>query len=269
MPVDIIGQDELKNRIDNTTLDTFPHSLILKGAKGSGKHLFCEYIAEHLGLELIDITDKISLETLTDITIKPTPAIYVIDGTKITVKQENIVLKFLEEPSKSAYIIILCEALRQLLDTIRNRCQCWSIELYNVENLKLFVADFDKAYALQIADTPGQLLKLRGQDVDGLFKLCETIVDKIGNANYANTLTITDKIAFDGETDKFDLDCFIQAMNFTLMKRVYDTNDRYTYMKMYNAYDLTLNLLVDMYTPHINKKYLMDNYLTNLKKVLS
>ena len=57
----IVGQEELLNKINTYTLDNFPHSLILVGAKGSGKNLICDYIANHLNIEIIDITKSQTL----------------------------------------------------------------------------------------------------------------------------------------------------------------------------------------------------------------
>ena len=60
---DIVGQDNLIKKLNNYTLDTFPHSIILSGEEASGKHMISNYISENiLKLPLIDISDKINSE---------------------------------------------------------------------------------------------------------------------------------------------------------------------------------------------------------------
>ena len=260
----LIGQEKLTAKINKLNLDTFPHSLLLVGSKGSGKHTICDYISKHLELDIIDITDKISLDTITDITLRSEPAIYLIDGSLLSEKKENVLLKFIEEPLKNSFIVILCEFEEQLLPTIRNRCQTWKMEFYTKDQLANFTQD---SWLLEIASTPGMIKKLQDKDnLVNLVNLINTIIDKIGNANYANTLTIVDKISFNNEPDKYDLDIFIDFMMHNIRERV--KRDEGDYHKLMNIYCLTDKLYNAKYIPHINMQYEFYNYLTNLKKAL-
>ena len=54
----IIGQEALCERIDRYSLDTFPHTLMLVGSKGSGRHSLCNYVANKFNLITVDITDN-------------------------------------------------------------------------------------------------------------------------------------------------------------------------------------------------------------------
>lgn len=262
----IVGQTKLLNKINNTTIDTFPHTLLLVGELGSGKHLLCNMIHDHLSLPLVDITDDISFETITDIYLSVEPTLYLIDGTKITDRKENALLKLIEEPPKNSFIMIICEATQQLLPTIINRCQVWYLEKYSVEQLREFTND---ERILNIARTPGQVIKLTNQNVEGIISLCSTIIDKIGNANYANTLTITDKVALNNEAEKFDVDCFIRFMLFILTQRLVHETDNVKSTKLRQAYFATNELYNDRYIPHINMRNLFDNYITHIKYILS
>ena len=78
----MIGQEKLINQIDKLTLDTFPHSTMLVGDLGSGKHTICDYITNKFGLPKFDITDKISQETIEEIYTKVEPIFYIIDALK-------------------------------------------------------------------------------------------------------------------------------------------------------------------------------------------
>ena len=48
----IKGQSKLLNIVNNFTLDTLPHTILLEGLKGSGKHSIVSYIADKLNLQI-------------------------------------------------------------------------------------------------------------------------------------------------------------------------------------------------------------------------
>ena len=120
---------------------------------------------------------------------------------------------------------------------------------------------------LSIANTPGLVIKLKSQDIGSIINLCNTIIDKISNANFANILTIRDKINFGDDEDKFDLRCFILVMINILSERLKNINieDRNYYIKLMRMYIETNNFYNSIYKAHINKKLLFDNYITELK----
>lgn len=262
----IIGQNLLVDKINKNNLDSFPHSLILLGEKGSGKHLICDYISDHLAIELVDITESISFETISDIYIDPNPKIYMIDGTSLTEKKENILLKFIEEPPINSFIIILSESFSQIIPTIVNRCQIWFLSPYTRDELREFT---DDERLLDIVKTPGQALKLKNQDVDSIILLCNTIIEKISSANYANTLTIVDKFNLDNDDSKFDIDCFIQCMLYISMLRLKSCVNSEEFSKLKQTYIRTNNLHNTLHIPHINIRNALENYFTDLKFILA
>ena len=103
----IKGQEKICNRIDSLTLDQFPRSLMLVGAKGSGKHLLVDYISHKFNLTTIDITTTLDQESIEELYNRAEPYLYIIRTNQISVKEENAILKFLEEPLKNSYIILL------------------------------------------------------------------------------------------------------------------------------------------------------------------
>lgn len=263
----IVGQDKIINKINSLTLDTFPHSLMLVGPKGSGKFTLCKYISEHLGLESHSITNNLTLEKIDSINASVTPAIYTIDGTEIDTRAENVILKFVEEPLKNAFIIITCENKSQLLPTVVNRCQVWNLESYSKEILKQFT---DNDVILSIAKTPGvakelsNLFFLYGYKIEDMLALADKIYDKIANANIANILTISDKIAFKDEQDKFDFDLFLEVLKYSVFNKYVSTCDT----KFFQAYNLTNKLYNNRYISHINKKQLFEHFLFDIKYVM-
>ena len=105
----IIGQKKLITKLDSFNLDTFPHSTLFIGEKGSGKHTIINYISENIiNLPIVDISETISYDYIDLIYRNPNPFIYLVDINKMTEKEQNILLKFVEEPLKNAYIMLLC-----------------------------------------------------------------------------------------------------------------------------------------------------------------
>ena len=199
----MIGQEKILSMINNSTLDTFPNSLILLGEKGSGKHSLTNLISEHLHLQIVDISEKLTQEMIDEIYMKPEPYIYVISSDKLNIKNQNSILKFLEEPLKNSYIILLVENKNMLLPTIINRCQIWQLEKYTKEQLKTLLGKNQDENILDVVTTPGdiEMMSHVNNNYDEMLLLCEKIVDKIPVASFSNVLSISDKIKFT-EKDK-------------------------------------------------------------------
>ena len=94
--MDIKGQNKLLSIIDSFNMDTLPRTIMLIGKYGSGKHLICDHIAKKLNLDLINISYKNCYSTIQEITLSSTPAVYSIDCTAISDKDQYSLLKFLE-----------------------------------------------------------------------------------------------------------------------------------------------------------------------------
>ena len=258
----MVGQEHIIKYIDNKTRDTFPRSLILLGETGCGKRTVIAYIKDKLKLEVINISDNLNLEFIENLYSKPEPYIYVIDAPKITIKEQNIILKFVEEPLKNSYIIIIAETKNQLLQTVYNRCQVLSFNPYSREQLQQFTSD---ELVLKIAKTPGQINNLLASDLKGMLELAEKIVRKIGNANLPNVLTISDKIAYKNEKDKFDLDIFSRILLYTVKQEIICNNTDPRYLAMY---DLVREWLLKKKAPTISQKFLFENYLVKLHELM-
>lgn len=261
----IIGQEALIDKINKLTLDTFPRSLLLVGEDGSGKHLMANHIKDHLHLDLIDISEVLTYETLSDISLKAEPAIYLIDSSTITIKDQNSILKFIEEPLKNAYIIILCENVTMLLSTVINRCQRWDMSIYSIDILKNFITpDSSINKILTIARTPGRIEILKGYDIDSMLSLANKIVTKIKNANYANMLKILDSLAFANEQGKYDPLIFIDFIKLAFMQEIKIHND----LHLINGYKCIEELSTVLTYPNCNKKYQYQYYLSKLWEIM-
>lgn len=260
----MVGQKNLLNKLNKYNVDTFPHSALILGEEGSGKHVLSMYIKENiLGLPLLDITENISDEYIDMIYRNPNPAIYLIDMSKMMEKEQNILLKFIEEPLRNAFIILLCENRNNLLNTIYNRCVIFEMEPYTKTELEQFVtSDEDKELILSVLRTPGKILNTNLSNIRAIYDLCDKMVDKMNVANFSNTLTIADKINYKDEYNKFDINIFFDMLIYTLFNKYLSENNK----NIYNMYLLTVNARKRLIDRRLNKEIFVQNFLTKLWK---
>lgn len=267
----MIGQDYLVKKVNNINLDTLPRSLILLGDTGSGRHTLISLIENKINIPSIELTKNISKDVIDEIYLKVEPIIYVIDLDLISIKEENMILKLVEEPLKNTYIIFISKNKSSIIPTILNRCQVWELKNYSNEELRYFLTTKFDNYPeyfslLELCDTPGQLLNAieLGANISEMKALCEKIIDCISIARFSNILTIPNKLSFDNENDKFNYDLFVKLLHKCIKNRIIKNYD----YKLLNAYKIVNKLLVDNKIAHVNKKQLFENALYNLKFAL-
>lgn len=256
------GQEKLTTLLNSLPITKFPHSLILNGDKGCGKHTLLQEIAEKYKLEVVDITGKLTLDFISEVQESPFSGIYSINADKISIKEQNIILKFLEEPSTSVYIIILCENVNNLLTTVKNRCETWVFSQYAKDFLNRYIVNTtNKETAenlLKIARTPGQVKLLDSTDIDTYLSLTDKIFDKCGVASISNLLTISNKLGFKGEKEKLDFDIFKMCLLFSAERYVEKTS-------RYDIYVVCHDFIKRVSTAYIDKKQCFENFLLSLK----
>lgn len=261
--MNLIGQDKIINFIKSNTISTIPRTIMLEGEFGSGKHSLCNIIADMYSLELEDISNDLTFEKIEQITLTVSPKIYVINSSNITVKNENAILKFLEEPLKNAIIIVLTENKYSLLDTIRNRCYVLTLEKYSKDILKQFITnEKDEELFLKICNTPGDIISLQENSLRDMLDLCNKIFTSINRATYANTLSLSNRMAFKDEKDKFNFILFFKLLNIVAYERVIQNT-----VNCIAEYQLTSEYLNRLSIRNIDKKMLFENYLLKLKQL--
>lgn len=259
----MIGQEKILSKLYSYTLDTLPRTIMLLGDNGCGKHTMVNELSNHFNLKVEDITTSLTLDTINDIYTKPLPQFYLIDTTQINEKQQNVILKFLEEPSKHTYIILLCESKQTLLGTILNRCLVFEFEKYTKEQLQNFVVEKDKEdYILSMCKTPGQVKSVNSKTLEDTSKLCNNIVTKLrkDKVTLASALSITNKINFKDEFDKIDLNIFFNILSTKLVEEYKLTNNK-DYVKIYNTLNSYTNKFRDS---RLNKSQLFESMLIDM-----
>lgn len=257
----IIGLKNVLNEINS--LKSLPNSFCLVGDEGSGKHTLTKYINDKFfNIDILNITDNINEETIDNIYRYPQKRLYIIDVNKITEKEQNKLLKFLEEPFFNIYICLLTTSESVLLPTIRNRVSIFKLDFYTFDELDIIAKnnaiDVDSSYYGKCIYTPGDVLKVKTNNIDlkAIDELTDKIVDKLSVASFPNTLSIIDKLNFKDEYDKLDIDFVLSLLYY-----------KYTwkYINKYSEQIVKLAEIVCKYKTHL----LIDSRLDKKKQITS
>lgn len=259
----IQGQEKICSLIDNSTLDSFPRTLMLVGSRGSGKHLLCNYISDKFNLTTVDLTETINQETIDEIYNRVEPYLYTININAVSVKEENTILKFLEEPLKNSFIILLAETDNGILQTIINRCQIWYLQPYKKSFLESFMK-CDNSFILEIAQTPGMVIELSNAPLEGMIELADKILAKIGIASISNALKLSSTIGFKNEKNTFDGKLFVQILQSRIKSHWVTNSD----IRFLHAYNLTNELKKDILVRNLDCKALFEDYLIELRNIM-
>lgn len=255
----MVGQKELLNRIDNYTIDTLPHSMMLIGPKGCGKHHLCDYIADKFNLQKIDISNNLSYESLEYLYSHAIPNLVLINMETANIHDQNLILKFLEEPPKSSFVAIICISDLITIETINNRCTHFKFSEYSDEELSQFIPDNypNKELILKFTKTPGEVENFINCDVEQLYKYVSVIVEKFEQANVRNVISISNHIAYNSEKNLYPVTPFISIMRDILIDKC-RTSDELKYTILYKYIN---NILNNLSISGINEKNLIEHEL--------
>lgn len=257
--IEIFGQEKLCRKISSLNLDNFPHTVMLVGQKGSGKSLVVTYISEHLGLDVVEVSD-LTIDKLMSIQLDPRVKIYLFND--LSTKEQNQALKFFEEPVRKSFIILTTENKDSYLDTICNRCQIWNLDKYTDNQLREFCEQNDIKLLndlIDIVETPGDIISLMKDVSSELFELSDKVLTQISKASYGNILNISKRFE---DNPSLDIVLFIRLLERLAYKK-YINNET----KSFEIYCLTNSLLNDSKILHINKLQLLENYLFKLRMI--
>lgn len=204
--------ENFKNRCSNGNLS---HAQLISGEDGIGKSILAEILGKlilngDLNREYVDIINykpsKASFgvddvrEIIDEVNKKPfegdKKVIIIHQGNKLTIQAQNALLKTIEEPPTEVYIIILCESLELILDTIKSRCEIYKLTPLTKDELYKYIAikgydysEEEKSSAIAFSEgIPGridryfsdtELQELRDKIVDLLLQLTNNEIEVI------------------------------------------------------------------------------------------
>lgn len=260
----IKGQDKLVNLFEKMTYDELPHTFMLLGEYGCGKHSLSKDIASMFSLNYVDITETINVDIIEESFNIKIPTMYVIHIDKLN--DQNILLKFMEEFREFIYVCVICDNDNLVLNTILNRCIIYRFEQYSQEFLKDTIAytlanDEDKELMLQICTTPGQLMDLNNQNLKSIEDICHKLVLHIQEANISNVLSLLNNFNFKDLYDKIDILIFFKVLKLTLFNFVKQD------VSYYNKYELVLDYSKKINNSRFKKEELMYSFLIDYWKL--
>ena len=220
----IIGQTKIINWVDNLTVDSFPHFIVLIGAKGSGKRTIAKYIADKLSAVYVECDIKVDAvrNAITLASTVETPIVYCFaNADTMRAEAKNALLKITEEPPKNAYFIFTVVDESTLLETIKSRATVIRLDPYTAEDMEKMRAvmlsddltDEEKITfqnAFLTAETPYELKQMFKYGMD-FFVYVDLVMDNIAEVEEANAFKSSSKLALHGEDDKYDLGLFWKA----------------------------------------------------------
>lgn len=253
----MIGQEKLLQFINFFKLGTLPHSILLCGERGSGRHLIASYMGEHFGLHLEDLTNHLDQGCLEQLSTTTLPTLALIDTFGITEKEQGMLLKLTEEPPSNLFLMLLSETKNLLLNALLNRLSVWNMDRYSQAELNTFT---NNPIALSLIRTPGKILLSNQTNLQKMEELCSTILCKVGVASLANTLTLVDRINYKDEYDKYDFNIFLDDL-LSLAYKNYANTSSSKFLSYYHLTALCIEKAVD---GRLNRRMLMENYLIGL-----
>ena len=148
-------RESLRKAVEQNALS---HAHLIVGEDGIGKSVVARELAIRiLGKQLDrDYADIMSFtpskksigvddirKLIEEINKKPyegdKKVIIIYEGDKITTQGQNAFLKTIEEPPSGVHIIILCENLQSILETIKSRCQVHKLNRLNRNELLEYI----------------------------------------------------------------------------------------------------------------------------------
>lgn len=254
----LIGQTRLKEHfIDLISKDSLPKLIILTGEEGQGKYTLARYIADKVG----DIYEPRQLK-VDDIRLMVEDAqslskrrVYLLrDADEMTAQAQNALLKFAEEPTRNAYIILTVQHENNVLPTIKSRGQIYQLDPYTKEELRQFTED---ELILKIFNTPGQIKRAVQIDVRKLENVVSKVIDNISKISAANVFNIINHL------DEFDLDLVISMLLYMYENKLRDNVES---LKTLEQIKVIYKYKAQFKNKSINKKNALEVMLIELRE---
>lgn len=263
--MNVIGQPKLLSIIDTYyKLEFLPKTLMFIGPHGCGKHTIAQYISKKFELDLKEIEDNVSSADLDEFLYSTIDTLYLIDLNKFSEKQQNQFLKFIEEPSKSVYVILITNSEAGVLNTILNRSIKLHFEEYTKEQVEQITNTSISDLAFAMFRTPGKLISLTEASLADIVKLANKVVFDLKHTDYAKSLAISTCINYKDLYNKIDFNLFFDAVEFIAFED-YKNNKNPDSLVIFN---ITNKFKQRSTQQNLIKETLILSYLTELWEAL-
>lgn len=269
----MIGQRRINNWIDNLDCDNFPNFILLSGGKGSGKTTIAKTIAKKLnatftvaGIKVDEIREVID----TAYTVKDKTLYCIQEADTMRNEAKNALLKITEEPPKNAYFVLTVCDDSTVLDTIKSRAMCFTLDPYTFEELQKYfwslsyvssdVSKEEVETICTIATTPYEVERLieYGKDFIDFVNL---VVDFISEVEPANAFKTSNKLAIKSD-EGYDLKLFWEVFVYVCMKRLEEDCLKYT-----KGACATIPYIAKIQKLGVNKQQVYDSWVFEIREV--
>lgn len=260
--MEFIGQKVLIDRLFSYNIRSLPNPLLLIGPHGCGKHRLISDYAKKNNVDIITVSSDISASDLVDYEVSPVDKIYIINLSDLPEKSQNKFLKFIEEPSDTAHIVLFAESTVGVLPTILNRCRKEYFAEYSKEDLvKLSSLTTYKNEDLfyKLCKTPGDIINYSEPLAEKMRDYIKFILSRGNSISLYELLKLSLMINYKEEYDKFDLNDYFTLL-LDLSFNNYVNRDEFSG----KIYFFTSKYLAANLVKSLNKEAFIINYILNL-----
>ena len=269
----MVGQYNLKQRLSELISNKrFPRFIILSGAKGSGKKMLSEWIAEKLSVDFLYFLPDIRMETVRKMindayTINGKVLFVIPDASNMSIVAQNALLKITEEPPKQTYFIMTVEDHYDVLETLRSRATGFSMERYTPSDIDDYIntqctMGSDLLQIIHdLCETPGDVNLLVEMNVHDFYDYVQKVVDNIATVSGANVFKVANKLAIKDDNG-YDLKMFWKAfIKVCVIRGLREKNGKFL-----KVVPFTGDCIKDLRIRGINKSMLFDRWLLGVRK---
>lgn len=159
------------------------HSLLICGPSGCGKTFLASYYASKIGIfdfQIVEPTVSAIRNAINICLNLNTPIVLCVENLDTGVLGASYsLLKFLEEPNPSVYIVVTARNESKVLDTIIGRSAVVDVMNPHPEDLDTVAVDKDASKYKKLKDRPIWRAVRTFKDIDTVYKLSESQIDYI------------------------------------------------------------------------------------------
>ena len=141
-----------------------PHAFLLTGPSGCGKTTLARIIAKKLGCYDLDLNEYNAANTrgidtvremVENAGIMPTSGfarVFILDEcAELTAPAQEALLKIIEDTPTTTYFVLCTTSPQKLINTIRNRCATYAVELLMDEEITGLLKHIEKQFKLKLS----------------------------------------------------------------------------------------------------------------------